>query len=130
MTNIQKHSPQIPSHVESKGRDRTNSGTDVNADDGKSPTKTWTPTTPTTPTPTTPTPTTWTPAMKKKKKVYSKLHLTNELDYVLHARLDQIERILITAPKKAHNQYKVRFSAITFLNNTNKAFVIPIRGCP
>ncbi len=43
----------------------------------------------------------------KKKKVYSKLHFTNDLDFVLHTKLDQIERILISAPKKAHNQFKV-----------------------
>ena len=42
-----------------------------------------------------------------KKKVYSKLHFTNDLDFVLHTKLDQIERILISAPKKAHNQFKV-----------------------
>ena len=89
MTTFQKDSSQIPSHDQTKDRDRANSGTDDNVSHGK--TKT----------------TTWSPATKKKTKIYSKLHLSNDLDYVLHARLDQIERILITAPKKAHNQYKV-----------------------
>lgn len=45
--------------------------------------------------------------MKKSKKLYAKIHVTNDLDYVLHSQLDTFERTMNTSPKKAHNQFKV-----------------------
>jgi len=50
----------------------------------------------------------------KKHTKYSKYLITNDLDYVLHSKLDEIERSLVLSPKKAHNQFKVRsFSFIS-----------------
>ena len=45
-------------------------------------------------------------AEDQRKKSYSKAHITNDLDYVLHNELDKIERLLNSNPKKAHNRFK------------------------
>ena len=49
-------------------------------------------------------------AEDQRKQNYSKAHITNDLDWVLHKQLDQIEPMLNSNPKKAHNKFKKLFT--------------------